>query len=425
MSTTTTRNCPTNLQFLKEFLRDRGLPTTGKKSDLEVLARLYGNTPLIHPTTPTSARGKDNPSLNAEIAGATADGVDAEDDEECLTWVEVTPLCCAIPLSQSFNIECITKYLTQITVDLENGEETDDIQIGTRKPVIKGKRMYVSDCISFVEWRKTVTMDVILRANCEPSMPKASEATEMRFPQVTITPSGEVGTCLCSCKASADGRCSHVAALLYLAEDIVLSQMPKMKTACTSQPQTWGKGARRAKNPTPVGTNRYNKKLEPARYLKFNPAPQMPQQDPTNHLLYCIQRAHMPTCAFETTIGFKYEDYCLNQERRNVLEVLSGQLLEGLKAQLEAAPEEISLSTAEGLHVRGTEEQSKNLSHLVAIQWGNVHEQVALEEYERKQQCRVTKCGFFLLRTDPMFGCSPDGVVVRDNEIIILEIKCL
>ena len=106
--------------------------------------------------------------------------------------------------------------------------------------------MYVSERLSLVEYAATST-HLYLRANCDASMRK-----ELRYPCVAIKLNGEIDFGRCTCQARVDQRCTHVACLLYLAEDLALEQEPKIAKSCTSQTQAWGKGSKRESQPGPV-----------------------------------------------------------------------------------------------------------------------------------------------------------------------------
>ena len=61
----------------------------------------------------------------------------------------------------------------------------------------------------------------------------------------------------CTCKASADGRCCHVASLLYLLEDLSFNREPLIFKSKTSKQQQWGKGCAASRNPGPIHMKEY------------------------------------------------------------------------------------------------------------------------------------------------------------------------
>ena len=79
--------------------------------------------------------------------------------------------------------------------------------------------------------------------------------------------SGNIKFARCTYEAQADQRCSHIACLLYLIEDLSLGQEPKIQQPGTSQQQAWGKGKRTDLDPVPVFERTYSKKQEQDRYV--------------------------------------------------------------------------------------------------------------------------------------------------------------
>jgi hypothetical protein len=153
-------------------------------------------------------------------------------------------------------MDSIVSYLSSFTVFLSAAAESDDetADAGTKKPVAKGRKMYRSEKISLCEVSDTPTETgtLLFRANVEASMRKQL----CRHPQVVLHKMGHVESAQCDCEASSDGRCSHVACLLYLIEDLSFGASPKISVACTSKAQAWGKGAARKRDPQPVHSNR-------------------------------------------------------------------------------------------------------------------------------------------------------------------------
>lgn len=185
----------------------------------------------------------------------------------------------------------------------------------------------------------------------------------------------------------------------------------------------------------------------------------MGNQNQANHLLNCIQSAHLQVCAFETVLKYEYEDYQITPERVEVLGILVDELRQSLADQLSTAPCDVALSTDSGLHIKGTESQGESedwhkyrnlrvtgstlkyfissvsartallwnppdIGHLIAIKWGRSHEGIARKAYEEQELCNVMLCGFFVSKIDPLFGVSPDGIIVHKDGFIVLEIKC-
>jgi hypothetical protein len=179
---------------LKQFLKDRGLRSSGRKSELLKLAKLYANSPVLR-------------------------GIEAESEEDIfasdeLVWREVTSHSqIAIPLS--FSIDVLTTYLSTLPAALvtphvetysdDDLEETEEgagarvqvkVDAGTEKPSVKGRRMYCSEKLTLVEAANSGS-EVFFRANCEASLRK-----DCRYPAVAIGPEGIVkGKCNCPANA--------------------------------------------------------------------------------------------------------------------------------------------------------------------------------------------------------------------------------
>ena len=119
------------------------------------------------------------------------------------------------------------------------------VDSGTQKPGVKGRRMYQSFKLQMAEFGMNTRKDLIFRANCDASLKKQ----ELRYPRVVISPQGAILEATCVCPANADGRCAHVATLLYLIEDVSYKNTPKLLLPSTSVPQYWGKGKTRDNNP--------------------------------------------------------------------------------------------------------------------------------------------------------------------------------
>jgi hypothetical protein len=111
--------------------------------------------------------------------------------------------------------------------------------------------MYMSEKLTHVEFAAD-RQKTLFRGNCEASLQKSC-----RYPAVALDQDGRISAGQCNCEANRDGRCSHIACLLFLVEDISVGQVPKIKKACTSKPQAWGRGSHRQLDPGPIAKNRY------------------------------------------------------------------------------------------------------------------------------------------------------------------------
>jgi len=58
-----------------------------------------------------------------------------------------------------------------------------------------------------------------------------------------------------------------------------------------------------------------------------------------------------------------------------------------------------------------------------SIEWGKTHKHIAIEEFEKANNCIVTKTGIWL-HGSGFLGASPDGLLFDDNSSYCIELKC-
>ena len=120
-------------------------------------------------------------------------------------------------ISSAFAIDKIVTYLSTMTASLPCADSSDDecADVGTKKPVVKGRRMYNSEKLGMCEGAVQSDCSILYRANCDASLRRQL----CRYPQVTVDTNGDIVGAQCTCEASSDGRCCHIAAVLYLMVD--------------------------------------------------------------------------------------------------------------------------------------------------------------------------------------------------------------
>jgi hypothetical protein len=241
---------------LKLFLKARGVRCTGKKEELLKLCRLYFDRPVLQ----ADGTEQDVPAPPTYLNSLTFTDLSKEKGPK---------------IPASFAIDKIVTYLSTMTASLSCVDSSDDesADAGTKKPVVKGRRMYNSEKLGMCESAVQSNGAILFRANCDASLRRQV----CRYPQVTVDTNGDIAGAQCTCEASSDGRCCHIAAVLYLVEDISLGSRPKVRTATTSVQQYWGKGKVAGKDPMPVYAGHYGKKLRTDRYVGFNPSMSKPQ----------------------------------------------------------------------------------------------------------------------------------------------------
>ena len=137
---------------------------------------------------------------------------------------------------------------------------------------------------------------------------------------------------------STDSRCTHIACLLFLMEDLSIGRKPVIKVACTSKPQAWGQGSRRNLDPGPIAAKSYSNKRRQDRYIDFDPRPDTsdsPSVDSESFLrdLQCLPDQTM----WGTLLYFNYEDYDLEADRRAILILENQRLIVNLSVGSEMA----------------------------------------------------------------------------------------
>lgn len=344
----------------------------------------------------------------------------------------------------------------------DDGEEDgidDDIeilQLRTTKPTAKGRQLYLSSKIHLVE-KAEINNVLYLRANVEASMSR----TKHRYVCLAILNCGKIDYGSCTCYQGNQGRCSHVSAVLHLAEEMSLGASPRLHVSCTSVTQVWGKGQIRENDPTPVHMQKYHKKRQPDKYFDTDPRPlhlQKTTVEEKDNFLKNIQSLHRESM-WGKLLRFYYEDYELSPERAVILRELVARL------EMKFAEDTLfyhgdPLSNSYAVHVTGSEEQADShvwenmremritasvmkpyssskcsfaqsqweqkpdLSNNKAVAWGKENEQNARETYEKMTGKKVTRCGLFISKQYPMLASSPDGLIEDNDGTGVLEIKC-
>jgi hypothetical protein len=218
---------------LRLFLKARNVKNSGiNKAELLRMAKLYERQPVLNVLQET---------LPCQIW---------ESAKDC-EWNDVSSFSLSIP--SAFTITSISSYLSSLHVSLAVGDEED---VGTQKPVIKGRQMHQSEKLTLAEWGHLNDRTLLFRGNCEASLKKQM----CRYPRVALSASGAIAQAECTCEAAADGRCCHVAVLLYLIEDMSFKIKPRIRATSTSTTLYWGRGRVVGNDPKPIYTPQYPKR---------------------------------------------------------------------------------------------------------------------------------------------------------------------
>ena len=418
-------------QELVAFLKARCLPSTGNKEHLLKLARLYANRPEV--ISDPEVTFKDSNLLPSDTVKE---------------WYGVISGGKKAPIPSGFTLETITTYLSvQSSVLSFNNEDEDEIvDTGTLKPVVKGRRLYQSNFVRMCEYGISSRKNLVFRANIWASM----KQDELRYPRVVISQKGSILEGSCTCPAKNDGRCTHIAALLYCVEDLSFGNTPKVPIPGTSQPQAWGRGRKRGNEPGVSHEKQYSKKHKVRRYHDFEPRTIAKKADP-EVLLRGVQSLHRDSM-WSKILRFHYTDYVVSQERRDILRELRNQY----ESNLAVSDDHIDPvhSTSFGSHIAGTIEQAKsqlwfqmrrgritaswikdvidnprkvaenmwkkqpNLDNVKSVAWGRENESLAREAYSQVHNKQVTEVGLYISTIRPMIGASPGNVILNLKSLI-------
>ena len=324
--------------------------------------------------------------------------------------------------------EVIATFFTNC--EFQFGEEI--IESGTKKPTTKGRDMYLSPKIQLCEFAKSKNT-VLFRCTIGASMKQ-----EFRYPQVSFSGGKFVAT-KCTCVQRNGGRCSHIAALMYLIQEVSFGATPRLEIASTSKPQYWGHGTKTEKNPQPVQFANYSKRIKCDKYVNFDPRPANLRSTSIEEINSFVRDNQISSMNhgfmsnWDSVFKITYDDYEITDERREIIQVLKMQWLTNMLENLESYDND-RLSNLSSFHITGTEDQSmseqwfnernyrvtasvfhdfaknsvsflrrfwesKTVPETAAITYGKVHEKDAIEAFENKFNCSVTKCGLFVSKT--------------------------
>ena len=220
-------------------------------------------------------------------------------------------------IPESFCYGSIYSYIIE-TARLTGDSGENSADLGTAKPMQKGRQYFTSGHVMCLQ-------DAVGKGHyllkCEV---RASYSNQIYHISVTIDSDSVVVDDSCECKASAMGRCSHVAALLFALEDYTLN-FGHEPVSCTSKLCQWNVGRKKQNSPQALHSNEYTKKLKPDRILKHHPGLPLSadsEKDFENLFISTLPVTGDMTI-FQTLLELEYEDYVLSSERRQELAMLT------------------------------------------------------------------------------------------------------
>ena len=347
-------------------------------------------------------------------------------DNGKLTWLDIS----VFPkgLIPKIDDEVIASYFTNC--DFQFGTEV--VESGTKKPTTKGRDLYLSPKVQLCEFAKG-KKTVLFRCTIGASM-----KNEFRYPEIAFS-DGQFTTTKCTCVQKNGGRCCHIAALMYLVQEVSFGATPRIELATTSKPQYWGHGTKTEKTPQPVQFANYNKHFKPDKYVHFDPRPAHLRSTSTSEINSFIRDNQISSMNhgflsnWDSVFQISYEDYEVTAERKEVIQHLKIQWLSNMLESLEKY-ENDNLTNYSAFHITGTKDQSNSdqwfserkyrvtasifqdfagncigflkrfwestlVPETKAILYGRSHEKDAIEAFENQFNCTVTKCGLFVSKT--------------------------
>ena len=212
---------------LKAFLRIRGKKCSGNRSELIRLCNLFKDSCVLD--TSPSALEKDLTEQRKRF------------DDPKLTWRDI--LASKVSVSTGFSVQTIDAFLTRSLIITGNNNIAADA--GTLKPARKGRMLYSSEKVQLCQVSNNSASSLFFRCQME-----ASLRDKLRFPCVQLSKDdGNIILSRCDCEQNADGRCSHVACLLYLIEDFCTWSNTKTDDCLHVKTNDLGKRLKKIKKP--------------------------------------------------------------------------------------------------------------------------------------------------------------------------------
>ena len=392
-----------------------------------------------------------------------------------------------VDIPDMFNYGCVYHYLIESIAQFgqenhsnssEEGSDTENSYAATEKPLRKGRKLLESEFIEDAQDNSTET-HYFLRAHVQHSMKNEYPLDVM----VALSKlSGFIVKASCNCKASALSRCAHVAALLLNLEEYTKKNGHRVITPSTSKPCVWNRGKKRAKNPKPLHEAEYkSKRFNDGRMYKWDPRPKELRGNLTKQQindfvrdLQTVSAATNHESMWETSLFISYDNYNLEDDRKQILLQLTRQLEESLTPADSVATK---VSDHGAYEISGTKEQSKStiwfrerhyritaskckeicllgdkvvenkienqrkffnwllkniwsptFVQTIDMQYGLSEEPKAREAYTKATGNVVREAGLLVNTKFPYLGASPDGLAKESTnnvKSVGVEIKCL
>ncbi|KAL5015323.1 hypothetical protein ScPMuIL_009593 [Solemya velum] len=296
---------------LKRWLACRGLPVGGLKDDLikrciscieagksgEILLSIDGGTWFQKKALQVIDKMKETSSSSLSTAPFLA-----------VTGWKIFP---SGPIPKAFTYGVIYEHIiaTARLMSTDGGDDDEfSAAFNTSKPMSTGRQFFLSGHVNDIQDIRRNDF-YFLKAKV---MPSYSQTSPYNVSVTLNMTTASVVDASCDCKASAMGRCNHVAALLFALEDFTV-QFGFEGLACTSDVCKWNVGRKKKKNPKPAHELRYNKKSTPDRIIEHDPRPttsmtQDAEDDFINTFIKTLPSTREDS-VFEHVLEIKYDEY--------------------------------------------------------------------------------------------------------------------
>ncbi|XP_044597562.1 uncharacterized protein LOC123274130 isoform X1 [Cotesia glomerata] len=257
-----------NCEQLERWLKCHGRPQKGKKSEL--IERVKNAIRNHVPVDPTVDKGK---WLN--IINTLNQSPNVQQSYK-INYPNILQPFPSDKVPKNFTYGSMYHYLVTSCIDddyddsdIENcgsNNQSSKVDYSTSKPLKRGK-LYVESGHVF-EILEGVTPDQMFCMKCK--IQASYKAKEIHQVSVMINPStARIIHGTCDCKTSSMGRCSHVAALLYVLLNY-LDDCDEDNVPCTSKVCSWNQGRKR-KEPHKADEQQYTNKNDMSKRRSYDP----------------------------------------------------------------------------------------------------------------------------------------------------------
>ena len=463
---------------LKRWLECHSLKKSGKKDEL--VKRVEDALKLNLPVNPKIDGGKwydikvnkgGSTTAPSNLEATTSDSSDQS--IPCDEW----RLFPSRNIPPNFNYGHVYFYLVESVASAANiidTSDSDDDQYNTcdtvtAKPLKKGRNLLKSGFIENLQDNfDEVKQEFYVRAHVQHSM---KNMLPLNVFVVISNVSGYVKTAKCDCKASALGRCAHVAAILLNLSNLVSASDTITIQPSTSQPCSWNKGKKREKKPKKLHNAEYagSKRKPPSGLYTWDPRPEKLRSvsdEDVRKFVVNLQSDSKKTM-WESVLPITYENFQLEPADVEIYQNLTLQFIAGFEKQNNSIlgtntccqiPDTQDQAESDRWHLerrfritasicKSIVNMGENLSqhdslhpHFTFLEkfwspsnvstfdmeYGKKNEANALQKYGEIKNILVGLSGLWINKKYIHLGASPDGLIFKDGMLEgILEVKCL